>query len=124
MGREAARRMLPQGSGSILFTGATASLRARPPFTAFASAKSALRSVAHGMAREFGPKGIHVGHVVIDGAIDGDIVNGRFPGLREAKGAGGMLDISAIADAFWSLHRQAPSAWSLEVDLRPYRESF
>lgn len=124
VGREAARRMLPQGSGSILFTGATASLRARPPFTAFASAKSALRSVAHGMAREFGPQGIHVGHVVIDGVIDGDMVNGRFPGLREAKGAGGMLDISAIADAFWSLHRQAPSAWSLEVDLRPYRESF
>lgn len=124
VGREAARRMLPQGSGSILFTGATASLRARPPFTAFASAKSALRAVAHGMAREFGPKGIHVGHVVIDGAIDGDIVNTRFPGIREAKGEDGMLDIAAIADAFWSLHRQAPSAWSLEVDLRPYRESF
>lgn len=124
VGREAARRMVPQGSGSILFTGATASVRARPPFTAFASAKAALRAVAHGMAREFGPQGIHVGHVVIDGGINGDQLNGRFPQFREQRGADGMLSPEAIADAFWMLHTQHPTAWTLELDLRPYKESF
>ena len=124
MGREAARRMVPRGRGSILFTGATASLRARPPFTAFASAKAALRAVVHGMAREFGPQGIHVGHVVIDGVINGEIVNNRFPQIRERLGEDGMLAVDAIADAFWALHAQHPSAWSLELDLRPYKETF
>ena len=124
VGREAARRMVPQGSGSILFTGATASIRARPPFTAFASAKSGLRSVAQGMAREFGPQGIHVGHVIIDGVIEGDQVLGRFPQIKENKGEMGMLDIDAIADAFWMLHVQHPSAWSQEIDLRPFKEEF
>ncbi len=124
VGREAARRMLPQGSGSILFTGATASVRSRPPFTAFASAKAALRAVAHGMAREFGSKGIHVGHVVIDGVINGDQVNRRFPQLKEQRGEDGMLAIDAIADAFWTLHTQHPTAWSLELDVRPYKEPF
>jgi NAD(P)-dependent dehydrogenase (short-subunit alcohol dehydrogenase family) len=83
-GREAARRMLPSG-GTLLFTGATASIRARPPFTAFASAKAALRALAHGMAREFGPGGLHVAHFIIDGMIDGDQLNRRFPGLKEQK---------------------------------------
>jgi len=122
-GREAARRMLPQG-GTLLFTGATASLRARPPFTAFASAKAGLRAVAHGMAREFGPAGLHVGHVVIDGMIDGDQLNQRFPGLKAQKGEDGMLGVDAIADAYWALHAQARSAWTLELDLRPYCETF
>jgi NAD(P)-dependent dehydrogenase (short-subunit alcohol dehydrogenase family) len=122
-GREAARRMLDSG-GTLIFTGATASLRARPPFTAFASAKAALRAVAHGMAREFGPKGLHVAHVVIDGAIDGDQVNSRVPQLRERLGADGMLGVDAIADAYWMLHVQPRSAWTLELDLRPYKESF
>jgi NAD(P)-dependent dehydrogenase (short-subunit alcohol dehydrogenase family) len=122
-GREAARRMLPQG-GTLIFTGATASLRARPPFTAFASAKAALRAVAHGMAREFGPKGLHVGHVVIDGAIDGDQLNRRFPELKARMGEGGMLGVDAIADAYWALHAQQRSAWTLELDVRPYKESF
>ena len=124
VGREAARRMVTQGRGSILFTGATASLRARPPFTAFASAKAALRAVAHGMAREFGPQGLHVGHVVIDGVIDGDTVNQRFPQIRERLGDDGMLAVDAIADAFWTLHTQAPSAWTLELDVRPFKETF
>jgi NAD(P)-dependent dehydrogenase (short-subunit alcohol dehydrogenase family) len=124
VGREAARRMLPQGSGSILFTGATASVRARPPFTAFASAKAALRAVAHGMAREFGAQGIHVGHVVIDGGIDGDQLNSRFPQFKQQRGDDGMLNVDAIADAFWTLHTQHPSAWTLELDLRPYKEQF
>jgi NAD(P)-dependent dehydrogenase (short-subunit alcohol dehydrogenase family) len=124
VGREAARRMLPRGSGTILFTGATASVRARPPFTAFASAKAALRAVAHGMAREFGPRGLHVAHVVIDGGIDGDALNRRFPQLKEQRGAEGMLQPEAIADAFWALHVQHPSAWTLELDLRPFKEPF
>ena len=124
VGREAARRMVPQGSGSILFTGATASVRARPPFTAFASAKAALRAVAHGMAREFGPQGIHVAHVVIDGGIDGDQLNKRFPAFKERLGDDGMLNPDAIADAFWALHSQDRTAWTLELDLRPYKETF
>jgi NAD(P)-dependent dehydrogenase (short-subunit alcohol dehydrogenase family) len=123
-GREAARRMLPRGSGTIVFTGATASLRARPPFTAFASAKAALRAVAHGMARELGPQGLHVAHVVIDGTIDGDQVNRRLPQLRERLGPDGMLAPDAIAEAYWQLHLQPRSAWTLELDLRPYKESF
>jgi len=122
-GREAARRMLPAG-GSLLFTGATASLRARPPFTAFASAKAALRALAHGMAREFGPQGLHVAHVVIDGMIDGDQLNRRFPQMKEQKGEDGMLNVDAIADAYWALHVQHRSAWSLELDLRPFKETF
>ena len=124
VGRESARHMVTQGSGSVLFTGATASLRARPPFTGFASAKAGLRAVAQGMAREFGAQGIHVGHVIIDGAIDGDQVNERFPQIRKHKGEQGMLDIDAIADAFWMLHTQHPSAWSHEIDLRPFKENF
>jgi NAD(P)-dependent dehydrogenase (short-subunit alcohol dehydrogenase family) len=123
-GREAARRMLPRGSGTILFTGATASLRARPPFTAFASAKAGLRALAHAMARELGPKGLHVAHVVIDGVIDGDQVNRRFPQLKERLGADGMLAPDAIAEAYWQLHAQPHSTWTLELDLRPWKETF
>ncbi len=124
VGREAARRMLPAGGGTLLFTGATASIRARPPFTAFASAKAALRAFAHGMAREFGPQGLHVGHVIIDGGIDGDALNLRFPQFKERLGADGMLGIDAIADAYWALHVQQKTAWTLELDLRPYKEQF
>ncbi len=123
-GREAARRMVPAGGGTLLFTGATASLRARPPFTAFASAKAAERALAHGLAREFGPKGLHVAHVVVDGVIDGDQVNTRIPQLRERLGADGMLSVDALADAYWMLHAQHRSAWTLELDLRPYKEAF
>ncbi len=123
-GREAARRMVPAGGGTLIFTGATASIRARPPFTAFAAAKAAERALAHGMAREFGPQGLHVGHVIIDGVIDGDQVNGRFPQLKESKGEDGMLKVDAIADAYWALHGQHRSAWSLELDLRPFKETF
>jgi NAD(P)-dependent dehydrogenase (short-subunit alcohol dehydrogenase family) len=124
VGREAARRMLPAGGGTLIFTGATASIRARPPFTAFASAKAALRALAHGMAREFGPQGLHVGHVIVDGVIDGDQVNRRFPQIKEQRGEDGMLDPDAIAAAYWYLHRQDRTAWTLEIDLRPYKEPF
>lgn len=123
-GREAAQRMIPAGGGTLIFTGATASIRSRPPFTAFASAKAGLRAVAHGMAREFGKQGLHVGHVVIDGVIDGDQVNARMPALKERLGEGGMLLPDDIAEAYWMLHAQPRTAWTLELDLRPDRESF
>lgn len=124
VGRESARRMVDQGSGSILFTGATASMRSRPPFTAFASAKAALRGLSQGMAREFGPQGIHVGHVVIDGVIRGDQVINRMPGVEEHFGEMGMLEVDAIADSFWAMHTQHPTAWTWELDVRPYKENW
>lgn len=122
--REAVRRMLPQGHGTIIFTGATASLRARSPFLAFASAKAALRAVAQGLAREFGPQGIHVAHVVIDGVIHGDQALSRFPDFVKAKGKEGLLDSDEIAEAYWTLHCQKRSAWTHELDLRPFKETF
>jgi NAD(P)-dependent dehydrogenase (short-subunit alcohol dehydrogenase family) len=124
VGREAARTLVPRGRGSILFTGATASVRGRPPFSAFASAKAGLRSLAQAMAREFGPQGIHVAHVIIDGAIDGDKINQRLPDYAKSKGEDGMLNIDAIAAAFWYLHTQHRSAWTQELDLRPFKETF
>jgi NADP-dependent 3-hydroxy acid dehydrogenase YdfG len=124
VGREAVRHMLPAGRGTVLFTGATASLRARPPFTAFAAAKAALRAVAQGLAREFGPQGIHVAHVIVDGVIDGAFAREKFPDFVRAKGAEGLLDPDAIAAAFLALHRQPRSAWTHELDLRPYKEAF
>ncbi|WP_425995207.1 SDR family NAD(P)-dependent oxidoreductase [Afipia sp. DC4300-2b1] len=124
VGREAARRLTPQGRGTILFTGATASLRGKPPFTAFAAAKAGLRSLAQSLAREFGPLGIHVAHVVIDGGIDGERLNTSAPQRKLQQGVDGLLNIDAIADAYWNLHRQHPSAWTQELDLRPFKESF
>ncbi len=123
-GREAAKPMVARGRGSLLFTGASASLRGKPLFTAFAAAKAGLRSTAQSMAREFGPKGVHVAHVVIDGAIDGEKINTRLPDLAKAKGPDGLLKIDAIAEAFWFLHTQQRSAWTQELDLRPFSESF
>ena len=124
VGQAAVRKMLPRKEGAILFTGATASLRARPPFTAFAAAKAALRAVAQGFAREFGPQGIHVAHVVIDGVIKGDYARRNFPDFVRAKGRDGLLDPDAIADSFWALYRQPKSAWTHELDLRPFKEPF
>ncbi len=110
VGRETVRRMLPQGHGTLLFTGATASLRARPPFTAFAAAKASLRALAQGIAREFGPRGIHVAHVVIDGVIEGDYAKSRFPDFVKAKGDDGLLKADDIAEAYWALYLQPKSA--------------
>lgn len=123
-GREAARRMLPAGGGSLIFTGATSSLRAKPPFTAFAAAKAAERAVAQGLAREFGPEGLHVAHVIIDGMIDGNQLKSRMPDIGQRMGEDGMLSPDAIADAYWHLHTQHRSAWTFELDLRPYKESW
>ncbi|CAB3753769.1 SDR family NAD(P)-dependent oxidoreductase [Paraburkholderia humisilvae] len=123
-GREVARSMLTRGRGTILFTGATASLRGRPQFAAFAAAKAGLRMVSQTLARELQPQGIHVAHVVIDGSIHGEKILTRVPELVDRKGPDGLLDIDAIADAYWYLHQQHRSAWTHELDLRPFAESF
>ena len=124
IGRQAIRTMLPCKRGSVIYTGATASLRARPGFMAFASAKAALRAVAQGFAREFGPQGIHVAHVVIDGVIRGDYARERFAGFVKAKGSDGLLELDDIAETYWTLHQQPRSAWTHELDLRPFKEAF
>lgn len=124
VGREAILRFLPRQKGTLLFTGATASLRARPPFLAFASAKAALRAVAQGLAREFGPQGVHVAHIIIDGVIQGEYAATKFPDYVRSKGENGVLAVNAIADAYWVLHRQSASAWTHELDLRPFKEPF
>jgi NAD(P)-dependent dehydrogenase (short-subunit alcohol dehydrogenase family) len=124
VGREAARRLVPLGRGTVIFTGASGSLRGRPRFASFAAAKAGLRNVAQAMAREFGPQGVHVAHVIIDGGIDGERLNTRYPDRREQAGPDGLLDIDAIAEAYWQIHRQHRSAWTHEIDLRPYKEPF
>lgn len=123
-GREAARHMLPRGRGTVIFTGATASVRGGPGFSAFASAKHGLRALAQSMARELGPKGIHVAHSVIDGAIDTAWIAENFPERYKLKEEDGILDPAAIADAYWALHCQPRSAWTHELDLRPWMEKF
>ena len=121
-----ARLALPmlkeQGRGSLFFTGASASLRGKPNFAHFAVAKAGLRNLAQALAREYGPQGVHVAHVVIDGIVNGDIVRGRFSDYLDALGDDGALEPQAIAEAFWALHQQHPSAWTHELDLRPYKE--
>jgi len=122
MGREVARAMTPRGRGTILFTGATSSLRGSAGFAAFAGAKHALRALAQSMARELGPKGIHVAHIVIDGAIDTQFIAENFPERYALKPQDGILDPDAIAENYWYLHRQQRSAWTHELDLRPWME--
>jgi NAD(P)-dependent dehydrogenase (short-subunit alcohol dehydrogenase family) len=124
MGREAARVMLPRGRGTILFTGATASVRGRDGYAAFSGAKHALRALAQSMARELGPKGIHIGHVVIDGAIDTEWIRSNFPDRYKAKEHDGILDPDHIAQHYVMLHRQPRDTWTHELDLRPWSESF
>lgn len=124
VGREAARRFVPLGRGSIFFTGATGSLRGMPGFAHFAASKAGLRMIAQSMAREFGPQGIHVAHVIVDGAINGERVRSLFPGAFEQLGENGMLEIKAIAETYWHLHLQHPSAWTQELDVRPFKERF
>ena len=116
--------VLIQPDGTVLFTGASGSLRGKPGFAQFAAAKAGLRAVAQSMAREFGPAGLHVAHVVVDGGIAGERLLSRAPGLAAERGEDGLLDIDAIAETYWQIHRQHRSAWSFEVDLRPYKESF
>ena len=118
-GREAARRMAAQGRGTIIFTGATASVRGGANFASFASAKHALRALAQSMARELGPMGVHVGHIIVDGMIDSEAVRTKFPEETDALPDGGMLDPDHIAEAYWAMHTQPKDAWTFEMDIRP-----
>jgi NAD(P)-dependent dehydrogenase (short-subunit alcohol dehydrogenase family) len=120
----AAQQVLPAmveaGRGTILMTGATASLRGSARFSALAVGKFGLRALAQSMAREFGPQGVHVAHVVIDGQINTPRIREISPGREEHT----MLSPDAIAETYWWLHTQDPTAWTLELDLRPSVESF
>lgn len=122
MGREVAKVMVPRGRGTILFTGATASVRGSAGFSAFAGAKHALRSLAQSLARELGAQGIHVAHVIIDGAIDTQFIAENFPERYATKAQDGILSPDAIAENYWNLHCQHRSAWTHELDLRPWME--
>ncbi|MGO4565812.1 SDR family NAD(P)-dependent oxidoreductase [Rhizobium sp. 2YAF20] len=124
VGREAARHLAPLGRGTVIFTGASASLRGKAGFAQFAAAKAGLRMISQSMARELGPLGIHVAHTIIDGGIDGERLRASRPGAIAASGENGLLHIDAIADSYWHIHRQHPSAWTQELDLRPFKESF
>lgn len=124
MGREVAKRMVERQRGTIIFTGATASLRGGDGFSAFSGAKAALRMLAQSMARELGPQGIHVAHVVIDGGIDTEFVRGLRPDFEEAKAHDLVLSPVAIAAQYVMLHKQHRSAWTHELDLRPWGEKF
>jgi NAD(P)-dependent dehydrogenase (short-subunit alcohol dehydrogenase family) len=122
--REAARGMIERGRGTMLFTGATASVRGAAGFAAFAGAKHALRALAQSLARELGPKGVHVAHVVIDGAIDGAFIRGLLPDAAEKLAREEILVPDEIAKNYVWLHRQKRSAWTFEMDLRPWSETW
>jgi NAD(P)-dependent dehydrogenase (short-subunit alcohol dehydrogenase family) len=126
-GREAAKHMLPRARGSIFFTGATASLRGGSGFAAFASAKFGLRALAQSMARELGPQGIHVAHLVIDAGVDTEFVRERLAakGIDHSELAENtLMNPDSVAEAYWQLHQQSPDAWTHELDLRPFGENF
>jgi NAD(P)-dependent dehydrogenase (short-subunit alcohol dehydrogenase family) len=116
--------LILHGGGSLFFTGASGSLRGMARFAPFGSAKGALRNLAQSIAREFGPQNIHVGHVIVDGGIAGERLLSRIPGLADQRGPDGLLDIDAIAEAYWFMHHQQRSAWTLELDVRPWAERF
>jgi NAD(P)-dependent dehydrogenase (short-subunit alcohol dehydrogenase family) len=122
-GREAARQMLP-GGGTLIFTGASASLRGRAGFGAFNSAKAALRALAQAMAKEYGQEGLHVAHVVVDGGIHGDFVRENWPEFAAERGDEGLIALSGLAEVYWQLHAQQCRAWTFEIDVRTYRESW
>ena len=123
-GREAARKMIPRQRGTVIFTGATASVRGGTGYSAFAGAKFALRALAQSMARELGPKNIHVAHALIDGAIDSPFIREILPDVDALRSEDRILDPDAIAQAYVMLHRQPRSAWTQELDLRPWAETW
>lgn len=124
LSKAAVERMLPRGRGTIIFTGASGSMRGRASFGGFAQGKAALRALAQSCAREFGPRGLHVAHVVIDGAVDGNRLQTLLPDLKERLGDDGMLSPDDIAESYWHIHSQRRSAWTHELDLRPWVESW
>lgn len=121
---QAALPELEKNSGSLLFTGASASMRGRPNFAHFGSAKAALRNMAQALSKDYGPRGVHVGHVVVDGAINGQRLRDRFAGYLDQLGEDGSLDPDAIAEAYWFMHVQPRSVWTFEVDVRPFKEKW
>jgi NAD(P)-dependent dehydrogenase (short-subunit alcohol dehydrogenase family) len=123
-GREAARRILPHGKGSIFFTGATASVRGGSGYTAFAGAKFGLRAVAQSMARELGPQNIHVAHLVIDSGVDTEWVRQRVLARGGSLEDRVLMNPASIAETYWQLHQQPRDAWTHELDLRPYQETW
>jgi NAD(P)-dependent dehydrogenase (short-subunit alcohol dehydrogenase family) len=120
----AALPLLLEAGGSLLLTGATASIRGGGPFIAFASAKAGLRSIAQSAAREYGPRGVHVSHVIIDGGIDGERLRAAAADRASTAGDEGLLRPDDIADTYWYLHQQPRNAWTHELDLRPFKERF
>lgn len=126
-GREAARYMVERGKGSIFFTGASASLRGKPGYSAFAAGKAGLRALAQSLARELGPKNIHVAHLIIDAGVDTAFVRARMkqagkdPDTLEPDT---LMNPDSVAEAYWMLHQQNRDAWSFEMDLRPYKETW
>jgi len=123
-GREAAKVMIPRGRGTIIFTGATASQRGASGFSAFASAKFGLRALAQSMARELGPNNIHVAHVIIDGAIDTNFIREIIPDVDKKREQDAILNPNHVADNYVMLHKQPRTAWTQELDLRPWSERF
>lgn len=123
-GREAARRMVKRGRGTILFTGATASLRGGAGFSGFAAGKAGLRMVAESLARELGPQNIHVAHVIVDGAIDTAFIRDTAPARYALKAEDGILNPDHIAENYWHLHSQPRDAWTFELNLRPWKETW
>jgi len=124
-GRAAARYMVPRGRGTILFTGATASVRGGAGFAAFAAAKFGLRGVAQSMARELAPKNIHVAHLIIDGAIDSEAIHRRLSaatGVMPDLAPDGLIQTRSVAEVYWALHNQSRDGWTHELDIRPYNE--
>jgi NAD(P)-dependent dehydrogenase (short-subunit alcohol dehydrogenase family) len=126
-GREAARLMLPRERGNIFFTGATASLRGGIGYAAFASAKFGLRAVAQSMARELGPKNIHVAHLIIDSGVDTEWVRQLWLetlGPNALENPDLLMPPSSVADAYWQLYQQPKSAWTFEMEIRPFGEKW
>ena len=123
-GQAVAKRMVARRRGTMIFTGATASLRGAANFAAFAGAKHALRALSQSLARELGPANVHVAHVIIDGAIDTAFIRDNFPERYALKNEDGILAPEHIADTYWFLHQQPRDAWTFELDLRPYMEKF
>lgn len=124
VGREVAKKMLPREQGTIIFTGASASLRGSSGFAAFAGGKHALRALAQSMSRELGPQGIHVAHVIVDGLIENEATKAFLPDLFASKGENGIIRPDDLAEVYWQLHNQPKTAWTFEQDVRPYTEQW
>lgn len=122
VGREVAKKMLPRQQGTLIFTGASASVRGSSGFAAFAGGKHALRALAQSMARELGPQGIHVAHVIVDGLINNESTKAFLAEQFASKGEDGVMQPDDMAEIYWQIHKQPRSAWTFEQDVRPYAE--